>query len=273
MTRPKGSKMTESSIERLSKALSGRTLSREHIEKIRKARRGKPLGKMSQEHKDAISVALKTSSHSLVRRERIRNAVLGRKLTQEQKDKIREGLRLHYVLYTSKLKGTKISQEHKNNISRAQLGKTIAKHSAETNKKISESLMGHEMTTNTRVKISKTMRFNYANGMTRVYSKRPTSFESIVSEVIYKFNLQFIYVGDGRIRISGKNPDFVSRDDSKVIETFSTYFKMRSYSSIYDYKVERYKAFKPREILFLDESDILGSREKLEEKICSFAQS
>jgi len=83
--------------------------------------------------------------------------------------------------------------------------------------------------------------------------RRPTSFERRVIHLIKKHQLPFRYVGDGRLFISGKNPDFIGTNGKKmIIESFWTRIHR------YDYVQVRRRFFKKLgySILFLNEDDL-----------------
>ena len=85
-----------------------------------------------------------------------------------------------------------------------------------------------------REKISKTMKNRLKNKIIREkhiktllknLSKKPNKTEKKVLEVSKENNLPFEYVGDGKVIIGGRIPDFISIDNSKkVIEVFGTAF-------------------------------------------------
>jgi len=95
--------------------------------------------------------------------------------------------------------------------------------------------------------------------------KRPTTFEQKISDLCIKYNLPFLYKGNGSFLINYKNPDFVNEKDKIVIEVFYSWFKIRDYGS-----VENYKEFCKRKyesagwkVIFIDELDL--SNENWEE--------
>lgn len=98
-------------------------------------------------------------------------------------------------------------------------------------------------------------------GILKGLMKRPTSFEQKIIFINKKYNLPFKYVGDGQIIINYVNPDFISTNNDKlIIEVFYTYFKIKSFNNVQNYKKIRTKRFKKYgyRTLFLDEEDILN---------------
>ena len=103
---------------------------------------------------------------------------------------------------------------------------------------------------------------NYASKQTKAILnglyKRPTLFEQRISNLCFKFNLPFVYVGNGDFLINFKNPDFVNEKDKIVIEVFYSWFKIRDYGSVEKYKEFCKKRYEPNgwKMIFLDENDV-----------------
>lgn len=58
----------------------------------------------------------------------------------------------------------------------------------------------------------------------KAFSRRPTSLEKQMMEIIRKYNLPYKYTGDGSFLIGWKNPDFVNTNsEKKVIEVGNIY--------------------------------------------------
>jgi len=56
--------------------------------------------------------------------------------------------------------------------------------------------------------------------------RTPTSLERKFQGIVNKFNLPYIFVGDGSFIIAGYNPDFINTNGEKIaIEVFAKYFK------------------------------------------------
>lgn len=88
--------------------------------------------------------------------------------------------------------------------------------------------------------------------------KRPTSFEKKIADLCLKHNLQFFYKGDGGFLINYKNPDFVNFKERIVIEVFHSWFKIRDYGSIENYKKFCRKRYEPAnwKVIFIDENEV-----------------
>ena len=54
--------------------------------------------------------------------------------------------------------------------------------------------------------------------------KRPSGLEKKVISAITKFNLPYLYTGDGSYVLVGANPDFIHWDETKVIEVWGEHW-------------------------------------------------
>lgn len=101
---------------------------------------------------------------------------------------------------------------------------------------------------------------NDANYRHKVLKRRtPTSFEQKLIDLIAEYGLPYKYVGDGTLLIGQFNPDFINCNGCKVlVEVYSTFFKLRNYKTIDQYKEERSKYFLEFGFttVFIDESDL-----------------
>ncbi len=88
--------------------------------------------------------------------------------------------------------------------------------------------------------------------------KRPTSFEKKISELCIENSLPFIYTGDGRFLINFKNPDFTDYQNKVVIEVFYSYWKIKNYGSVENYKEYCRKKYNPKgwSVIFIDENEV-----------------
>jgi len=110
---------------------------------------------------------------------------------------------------------------------------------------------GYIVTEDMKRKISEALKESYKNGkiinpmknkkhsietkekirMKRKLQRIPTSNTKIEKWLIYilnKFNLPFQYVGNGKLWLGNKNPDFVHKNKKKVIEVFGNYWHSES---------------------------------------------
>jgi len=88
--------------------------------------------------------------------------------------------------------------------------------------------------------------------------KRPTSFEKKIAELCIENSLPFVYTGDGRFLINFKNPDFTNYQDKIVMEVFYSWFKIRDYGSVENYKKHCIKKYNPAgwKVIFIDENEV-----------------
>ncbi len=102
--------------------------------------------------------------------------------------------------------------------------------------------------------------------------KKPTRPEKVVLELIKDNNLPYSYVGDGTIIISGLNPDFIHKNNNKVIEVFGDYWHRDDVADWNRTEKGRIEIFENLgyEILILWETDIKKSPNLILERIKSF---
>ena len=88
--------------------------------------------------------------------------------------------------------------------------------------------------------------------------KRPTSYEKKIADLCIENNLPFIYTGDGAFLINFKNPDFVNFGEKVVIEVFYSYYKIRDYGSVENYKEFCKQKYNPKgwRVIFIDENEV-----------------
>ena len=162
--------------------------------------------------------------------------------------------------------GKSRSEDTKKKISESHKGKY---HTPEHNEKISKKLKGRHVSPDTEFKKedyqNEEFKKNHIKKILQGLLKRPTSFEQKISSLCFKHNLPFVYKGNGGFLINFKNPDFVNEKEKVVIEVFYSWFKIRDYGS-----VENYKEFCRRKyesagwkFIFIDELDL--SHENWEE--------
>jgi hypothetical protein len=237
--------------------------------------KGKPL---SEEHKRKIS-------KNKERRLKISLANTGKKRTEEFKIKM-----------SLINKGKHFTEEHKKKLSLVHTGLTkqnceYIKNMANTKKRLFREgkLVSHmkgkhktleQIEKNRLTKIAQwkdpnsiynnqEYRERLVKSQIKGLIKRPTSFEKFIIDLCLKYNLPFIYTGDGRVLINFKNPDFLDEKNKLVIEVFFSYFKIRDYGSVENYKEfcrNKYESAGYK-VIFLDENDIKGDELKVVEKI------
>ncbi|MEK6884206.1 MAG: NUMOD3 domain-containing DNA-binding protein, partial [Nanoarchaeota archaeon] len=170
-------------------------------------------------------------------------------------------------------KGKRHTEQHKNKIRMSLKGKSL---SDITRKKMSISQTGKSRSIEYRFKISESMKKRWQNEcfrnrmipvLLKSLMKRPTSYEQKISDLCFKYNLPFIYKGNGGFLINFKNPDFVNEKDKIAIEVFYSWFKIRDYGSVENYKTFCKKKYESAgwKVIFLDENDVCN---KNWEEVC-----
>jgi len=101
---------------------------------------------------------------------------------------------------------------------------------------------------------------NFARKVIMSLNQKPSSYEDKISELCIKYNLPFIYTGDGTFLIGHKNPDFINKEKRIAIEVFSDYYKIREYGSVKNYikQREEYFAKYGYETIFITQNEILN---------------
>ena len=76
--------------------------------------------------------------------------------------------------------------------------------------------------------------------------RKPNKKEKIIIDLIDKNNLPYEYVGDGKLIIGSKNPDFIHRGKNKIIELFGEYWhknRARVYEETEMGRIEYFKKY------------------------------
>jgi hypothetical protein len=117
-------------------------------------------------------------------------------------------------------------------ISRSKLGHTVTPGARQ---KISNALMGH-IPWNKGIKYTEEQRLKYAvrwdaDYIARVIPKvwasaqrKPNKFELMAEIFLKAIDPRCRYIGDGKMWISGRNPDFIIEGTNKLIEVFGSYW-------------------------------------------------
>lgn len=190
-------------------------------------------------------------THSLERRTRHSEAMKGRSLSDEHKEKIRVG-----ILASDKVigrpkggipwnKGMGVKKVRFVNDAKFKKGLVPWNKglpcAEETKIKIGSANKGREMT---------------AEHIRKILTRRtPTSLEKKFQEIIERNGLPYKFVGDGSFMVGRKNPDFININGKKVaIEVYSLYYKLRHSKTLDEWKNEREKVFNEYgwQILFFD---------------------
>ena len=252
----KGSKLSEETKKKISismKRVMEDITIRRKLSELARGRVGFWKGKsFTEEHKNNIGLAQKGKKHphSEETKKKIGLSNLGKRQSEKQKRKMVE-TRMRNGSYRVSNEQRKKASEHS---PRYWLGK---KFSEEHKQRMRESSM----------KISKEIKEKRLKLILRGLMKRPSSFEQKISDLCFKYNLPFIYKGNGDFLINFKNPDFVNEKDKIVIEVFYSWYKIRNYGSVENYKKFCIDKYEPLgwKVIFLDEQDL---NNKNWEQIC-----
>jgi len=253
--------------------------------KISESLKGRPSwnkGKnLSEEHKLKLSIAHKGRKMPEEIKEKIAGTLKGKEFTEERKNKISRSLKGR-KLSEEWLQKTKKTWFKKGNIS----WNTGKSPSEETKLKISNSLKGGKwVNENYRNKMreittkkwqTEEFRQKFMDGMMKATKIAPNKIETKVINIIKEKNFPFIFVGDGKFWIRGKetsyNPDFLHKDKTqrKIIEIFGDYW--HNLESHKKRDIERVKTYKEKgfDVLILWENQIKKSTEIVINQIKDF---
>ena len=242
--------------QKISIKLKGKPFSEEHKRNISKSQKGKTFeDKFGKER----ALQIKNNMSESVKGEK--NPFYGKHHTQETKrinslsNKGEKNPRFgkHFIF----------SEEHKRNISKSQKGKHIGNKNNFYGKHHTEETINKLKKNGLKLKIlwqNPEFKEETIKKILKGLLKRPTSYEQRISELCFKFNLPFVYKGNGGFLINFKNPDFVNEKDKIVIEVFYSYFKIRDYGNVENYKEFCRKKYEPAgwKVIFLDENDVMA---------------
>lgn len=153
----------------------------------------------------------------------------------------------------------KISQTHKRRKRPKRIGKKISKIKREKGpsqlvmeniRKVGKANKGKKYKKYTKKKLTKE---HIKNAMKR---RIPTSLEDKFMGIIDKYNLPYVYTGDGSFILDNCNPDFINVDGKKIaVEVYCRFYKQLGDRSIEDWKKKRINVFKKYgwELFFFDE--------------------
>jgi len=102
----------------------------------------------------------------------------------------------------------------------------------------------------------------------QMHTRKMSSYEQRVSDLIKKYKLPYKFVGNGEVWIGQKNPDFINTNgEKKIIEVYSEYHV--GFWKDKDYESKRSKLFAKYgfQTIFLTEQDLFARNW---ESICSF---
>lgn len=255
--------------EKVSKALTNRTLSLEHIKNVKESLKNK---KLSEEHKRNISKSGKGKK---------KPNGFGNKVSIRIKELWKDP---DSVYNSSSFRG-KLSENlkrmHKDceKFRKSLHDRTVyLKHTKETKDKISKGLKGawsnKDSSFNSKeyrkklciVNSKKWLDEDYARKVALGLKLQPNKYEKQLQKVLDDLFLEeYRYVGDFKLCVGGKYPDFVNIDDTKLIELYGEYWHLG------DDGVKRINHFKKYgyDTLIIWASE-LGNEESLKSKIKQF---
>lgn len=244
----------------------------------------------SKEVRERISAKHKGKVIKEEVRLKISKTQTGKKLSLETLEKRQN----YYRLYGHPSKGKKLSEQARENISLASIGRVPWNKgkpwSEDIRKRISEKLKGRKLSEEVRSKMSisrkgrklseitrkklslakkgKPVSLEHKNKIIEALDKSPNKFEIRCIELFKEHNLPIKFVGDFNDKnffIGGKVPDFVSTNGRKIlVEVFYDYFKIKQYGSIENYKKDRVETFSKNgwKTLFFTYKEIMSDPEK-----------
>ena len=101
--------------------------------------------------------------------------------------------------------------------------------------------------------------------------KTPNKKELMVIELLKNNNLEYDFVGDGKIMIGTKNPDFINIKNKKIIEVFGDYWhtkKVRCYEETEEGRIKYFNNYGYKTLVIWESE--LKDKNKVLEKIIKF---
>lgn len=229
----RGRRWSEETRRKISKSLlgsipwmKGKKHNRQSKRKMSIALKGKPHGPMSEETKRRLSESKKGHPVSEETRAKLRKAFLGRKRSLAERRKISKGQMGHVLSESTK---RKISQAHQ--------GK---RHTKETRRKLSRivkrlyvsnpDISKRHSETNKKLWSDPVYKKKQLERMSSGWKTCPNKPERKLRSLLNKlFPGEYKYVGDGKVWINGKNPDFINvNGQKKIIELFGDHWHSQS---------------------------------------------
>lgn len=208
----KGKHHSAKTKAKISKTLTGRTLSKTHIENVRLGLIGY---RHSEETKHKMSLAAKGKPKSEKHKKKLRAAQLGKCHTKEAKIKIG----LSSTIRMKKLwKNPGFRKRNKGH-----LGKT---HTKEAKEKMSQAHYKCWEDSNYRE--------NQLKAIFKGSNIKPNKPEKILNKLLnHLFPNEYRYVGNGQVLIGGKCPDFINiNEQKKIIELFGDYWHSKKVTGL-----------------------------------------
>lgn len=192
---------TEEAKRKIVKALIGRPVSVETRRKISEKNKGRHFSPAT-EFKEGHNVSAEL-------RRKVSEAQRSRKHSEETKRKMSNAHKLNPFW-----KGKKFSKQHCQNLSESHKGIKPSQATRKKKAKIMRDVWADPAVREKRVK-----------AVMRAVHVRPTKPEQRLIDIINKHELPFKYVGDGKVVLGGRCPDFINCNGGKqVIEVFGDYW-------------------------------------------------
>jgi very-short-patch-repair endonuclease len=217
----KGRKLSEEHKKKISEGLKGHKVSEETKRKLSQAHKGK---KLSLETKIKISKSLKGRIPWNKGKKGVYSKETLRKISETGKGRIPWNKGKHNIY----------SEKTKWEMGKGRRGKSLPK---KTRRKLGEITKRNWLNPDFRIKVSNSISKSLKNlwkdpkfreemlyKMFKAFARRPTKVEKKLIQLINKYNLPFEYVGDGKLIIGGKIPDFIDIKNKKIIEVFGNYW-------------------------------------------------
>lgn len=157
--------------------------------------------------------------------------------------------------------GMKHSEETKEKISLNRKGKCMGEDNSfsrlEVREKMSRSMKGKNTSPKTQFKKGHKPSPEMIKKMLRRNKK--SSIEIKFERIIRKYNLPYIFVGNGEVIIGGKCPDFVNTNGEKIaIEVFYKQHKEMFKGNLQKWMIDRQKIFNDYgwNLIFFDETQV-----------------
>ena len=220
------------------------------------------IRKINSEKNTGVNNGMYDKKHSEETKKKIAKKSKEKIFSEEYREKLKQNMKGN-----QRRKGIKHTKEYKERMSKIRKGVPLS----EKNKLgISKALKGRKFTKEWRKKLSKTRKKKFKDptflkSFRESLQQKPTKIEIIIHKIVCCHN--FIYVGDFKEWVGGKNPDFINKEDKKIIEVFGNYWHNKEDEYI------RYKHFKKYgyRLLVIWENEIYNDIENVKKRIIKFS--
>ena len=226
----------------------GRRFSPEHRKRISLSHIGL---KASPESRMKMSIAGKGRTFSKERNKKISLALKGRHPTELQRQHMSESHKGKIQTFESNQKRSLTMKNHWKNLEYKE--RVIANQN-----KYKRSFDGRSRSSaiTTRLWNDPKYRRKVVVNALRNRFRRPTSFEQRVIDVIFKYDLPYEYVGNGKVIINYVNPDFIQNNGKKLLIEVANRVLLHHPIDYEDKRAKRFAQYGFK-TLFLRDEDIL----------------